>query len=119
VPKQTFVTIFVIALIALGAVSTTAQVNKPESHDVSLTQSQASHFARLALRCVAREYPNKPEHVLNDAGDVKNPKALHPLFTAVTTGTLPSTVIGCWCVCSECFPTSRKRETFVKQSAPT
>jgi hypothetical protein len=80
VPKQTFVTIFVIALIALGAVSTTAQVNKPESHDVSLTQSQASHFARLALRCVAREYPNKPEHVLNDAGDVKNPKALHPAF---------------------------------------
>ena len=78
--KQTFATIFVIALFALGAVSATAQVNQSKLQDISLTQSQASHFARLALKCVAREYPNKPEHVLNDAGEVQNPKALHPSF---------------------------------------
>ncbi|HEY6231544.1 MAG TPA: DUF2891 domain-containing protein, partial [Pyrinomonadaceae bacterium] len=46
----------------------------------SLTQTEASHFAQLALKCVTKEYPNKPEHVLNDAGDVQNPKALHPAF---------------------------------------
>src|SRR5919106_5695888 len=46
----------------------------------SLTDKQASHFAALALKCVAREFPNKPEHVINNAAEVKNPKALHPAF---------------------------------------
>jgi hypothetical protein len=46
----------------------------------SLTPAQASHFASLALKCISREYPNKPEHVLNDDHDVQNPKALHPAF---------------------------------------
>ena len=78
--KQTIATIFVIALFASGAVSTTAKVNQSKLQDTSLTQTQASHFARLALKCVAREYPNKPEHVLNDSRDVQSPKALHPAF---------------------------------------
>lgn len=78
--KQTFETIFVIALFAFVAVSTTAQVKRSKPQDLSLTESQASHFARLALKCVAREYPNKPEHVLNDDRDVQSPKALHPAF---------------------------------------
>ena len=78
--KQTFETIFVTALFALGAVSTTAQVKKAKSQEFSLSESQASHFARLALKCVAREYPNKPEHVMNDSGDVQGPTALHPAF---------------------------------------
>ena len=46
----------------------------------SLAESQASHFAGLALKCVAREYPNKPEHVMNDGRDVQSPKSLHPAF---------------------------------------
>ena len=46
----------------------------------SLTEKQASHFAALALKCVSREFPNKPEHVINNASDVQNPKALHPAF---------------------------------------
>jgi len=46
----------------------------------SLTEKQASHFAALALKCVSREFPNKPEHVINDAADLKNPKLLHPAF---------------------------------------
>ena len=45
-----------------------------------LTEKQASHFAALALKCVNREFPNKPEHVINNATEVKNPKALHPAF---------------------------------------
>ena len=77
--KQTFASIFVIALFAFGAVSTTAQVNMPKQN-LSLTESQASHFASLALKCISREYPNKPEHVLNDDHDVQSPKALHPAF---------------------------------------
>jgi hypothetical protein len=46
----------------------------------SLNEKQASHFAALALKCVAREYPNKPEHVINNASEVRSPKALHPAF---------------------------------------
>ena len=48
--------------------------------DSRLTPKVASHFAELALRCVAREYPNKPDHVLNSEKDVLSPKALHPAF---------------------------------------
>jgi Protein of unknown function (DUF2891) len=46
----------------------------------SLTEKQASHFAALALKCVGREFPNKPEHVINNASEVKSPKTLHPAF---------------------------------------
>ena len=46
----------------------------------TLTMAQASAFARLALRCVTKEYPNKPDHVINDAADVRRPKSMHPAF---------------------------------------
>jgi len=46
----------------------------------SLAEPQASHFARLALKCVAKEFPNKPEHVMNDRQDVLTPSELHPSF---------------------------------------
>ncbi|WP_294009402.1 DUF2891 domain-containing protein [Sphingomonas sp.] len=40
----------------------------------------ASRFARIALSHVAREYPNKPEHVLAGDADVLPPRDLHPVF---------------------------------------
>jgi Protein of unknown function (DUF2891) len=46
----------------------------------TLTPTQASAFARLALKGVDKEYPNKPEHVMAGADDAKGPKALHPAF---------------------------------------
>ncbi len=45
-----------------------------------LTVAEASHFAQLAMKCIQREYPNKLEHVMNDASEVLSPKALHPAF---------------------------------------
>jgi hypothetical protein len=39
-----------------------------------------SRFARLALDCVAREYPNKISHVLNGDEDARPPRELHPAF---------------------------------------
>jgi hypothetical protein len=47
---------------------------------MNLTEKQASHFAALALKCVAREFPNKPEHVINNASEVQSPRVLHPAF---------------------------------------
>jgi hypothetical protein len=46
----------------------------------ALSEKEASHFASLALKCVNRELPNKPEHVINNPTDVQSPKALHPAF---------------------------------------
>jgi len=80
VSNQNFASILFITVFLFGAVSTTAQMNKSRSSNISLTQAQASHFAQLALKCISREYPNKPEHVLNDSGDVESPKTLHPAF---------------------------------------
>lgn len=40
----------------------------------------ASPFARIALANIEREYPNKLDHVINDALDVRSPRALHPVF---------------------------------------
>jgi len=45
-----------------------------------LTVSQASIFARLALKGLNKEYPNKLDHVMGASGDVRGPKALHPAF---------------------------------------
>jgi hypothetical protein len=46
----------------------------------ALTAAMASRFAVMALANVTREYPNKLDHVMTDATDVKPPRALHPLF---------------------------------------
>ena len=46
----------------------------------ALTRDRASAFARLALKGLNKEYPNKPEHVMDGPADVKGPQALHPAF---------------------------------------
>src|SRR6266481_7293415 len=40
----------------------------------------AERFARLALACVQKEYPNKISHVLNSDADVAAPRKLTPAF---------------------------------------
>ena len=49
-------------------------------HAAQLTSRQASTFASLALAGVTREFPHKPDHVLNSAADARTPKELHPAF---------------------------------------
>src|SRR5215472_3682621 len=43
-------------------------------------QAQAGRFARMALDCVHKEYPNKIAHSLNSDLDVKPPHELTPSF---------------------------------------
>jgi hypothetical protein len=38
------------------------------------------HFVALVLTHIDREYPNKLDHVMNDAGEVQGPRKLHPVF---------------------------------------
>src|SRR5262249_46916717 len=52
----------------------------PANPTATLTRAQVSAFARLALKAVKKEYPNKPEHVVAGPDDVKAPRPLHPAF---------------------------------------
>jgi hypothetical protein len=48
--------------------------------DHTLTAGVADRFARIALGHIAKEYPNKLDHVLTGPGDAETPRALHPIF---------------------------------------
>jgi hypothetical protein len=48
--------------------------------DTSFDHAQAERFARLALDCVHKPYPNKIAHSLNSDADVKPPRELTPAF---------------------------------------
>jgi len=72
---------FLILLSALCCLSLVSETIKGQPlHPDVLKEKDASHFAALALKCVAREYPNKPEHVVNNEADIRSPKSLHPAF---------------------------------------
>jgi hypothetical protein len=45
-----------------------------------LDATAAARFARLALDCVHREYPNKISHVMNGDLDIEPPRTLTPAF---------------------------------------
>jgi hypothetical protein len=47
---------------------------------VKLDTAMASSMARIALGHVAREYPNKLDHVLSSDADALPPRVLHPVF---------------------------------------
>jgi hypothetical protein len=47
---------------------------------LTLDKERASKFAQMALRCIAQEYPNKMDHVMDDAHAVLPPQTLHPAF---------------------------------------
>lgn len=38
------------------------------------------HFVAVVLHHIDREYPNKPDHVINDTSELKSPRELHPVF---------------------------------------
>jgi hypothetical protein len=46
----------------------------------TLDSAAAASFARLALKAITQEYPNKLDHVLNGTPDVLGPRRLHPSF---------------------------------------
>ena len=54
----------------------------------------AENFAKLALNCVHKEYPNKISHTMQSDADVMPPRELYPSFLAVMIGTLPFMAIG-------------------------
>ncbi len=53
----------------------------PDPADDSLAPRKAEHaYARIALNCINKQYPNKISHVLTSAVDVAEPAKLTPVF---------------------------------------
>src|SRR5262249_42860411 len=69
-----------IVIFATSAVSALTTFGQQKRDELSLGPAQASHFASLAMKCIQKEYPNKLDHVNNDADDVRSPRAMHPAF---------------------------------------
>ena len=65
-----------IGLLALVTLAPAAGAQK----EWKMTQTQASAFAKLALKGIQQEYPNKPGTVLNGKADIKGPRDFHPAF---------------------------------------
>lgn len=65
----------IFALLLVPLVGLAAE-NAPPKFDATA----ADRFARLALACVHKEYPNKISHVLNSKADVAAPRQLTPAF---------------------------------------
>src|SRR5881628_4153790 len=68
---------FVSVLILIRLISAAAEPKDaaPGSHEKA-----AERFAKLALACVEKQYPNKISHVLNSDTDVAPPRKLTPAF---------------------------------------
>jgi len=62
-------------MIPLLLLAAAAQDTRP-----ALDAAVAERFAKLALDCVRREYPNKIAHVLNADADARPPRDLTPAF---------------------------------------
>lgn len=70
--------VFILTMsLHLSVVAASSKSHFPE---MVLTLEQANQFARLALKGILKEYPNKPADVLNGDDDVKKPREMHPAF---------------------------------------
>src|SRR5213079_3165342 len=68
--------LLITALILLPPPIPAAETMRTPTFDTAA----AERFAKLALACVAKEYPNKISHVLNSDTDVAPPSKLTPAF---------------------------------------
>lgn len=76
---------FLFALLTFCSVLDAQIMDNPflninDRGQLQLTEKGASHFARLALDCVQREYPNKLNQVLKTEESLGTPRQLHPAF---------------------------------------
>src|SRR6478672_4137996 len=68
---KVFFVLFLLFPLAARAAETNAPI---------FDAAAAERFAKLALACVHKEYPNKISHVLNSEADVAPPHQLTPAF---------------------------------------
>jgi Protein of unknown function (DUF2891) len=66
--------------VAVGAEEQDREGATPTPSDSGFDAKAVERFAKLALACVHKEYPNKISHVLNSEADVAPPHKLTPAF---------------------------------------
>src|SRR4029077_19824814 len=81
-PLKRLVCAFLIAPLLCLAAKDAAHQKSPEAKPSggAFDAHAAERFAKLALECVRKEYPNKISHVLNSDADVAPPRKLTPAF---------------------------------------
>lgn len=52
----------------------------PAARAAPPSRAEAARFAALALKCAAAEFPNKADHIADDAADLARPRDAHPAF---------------------------------------
>jgi DUF2891 family protein len=79
---QNFLCAFVVAPCFCVAAEDATLSKSPEAKPPggAFDAHAAERFAKLALECVRKEYPNKISHVLNSDADVAPPRKLTPAF---------------------------------------
>ena len=68
------------AALVLGVLASFMGNDAKSALALGVDMEQASHFARMSLAGLDREYPNKPNELLNGPADLKTPRELHPAF---------------------------------------
>ncbi len=78
------IAIIALSLVAMSATATqeagTVEMYSEQSDGLVLTTDGATHFARLAIDCIHKEYPNKLNQVLQGDEFLLPPATLHPAF---------------------------------------
>jgi DUF2891 family protein len=79
---QKFLCAVVAAPMVCAVAEDAAHQTSPEAKSSAgaFDAHTAERFAKLALQCVHKEYPNKISHVLNSDADVAPPRKLTPAF---------------------------------------
>src|SRR2546430_2034484 len=80
-----FILILLLSLFVAGETPATTEESAAQVATATLSEGgfdakAAERFAKLALACVHKEYPNKIAHVLNSDADVAPPRKLTPAF---------------------------------------
>jgi hypothetical protein len=52
----------------------------PAAGAASPSREETARFAALALKCATNEFPNKADHIADDASDLARPRDAHPAF---------------------------------------
>jgi hypothetical protein len=73
--KQLFFFVALFAVLSIGLCS-----GLRGETGIALTLEDADRLARLPLRCLQREFPNKPGETLALPADIGSPRTLHPAF---------------------------------------
>ncbi len=107
-----------ILILAVSSLLVACQARHAHGGEPALVlqKDQASAFAKLALKGLSQEYPNKPEHVLGGpVGRAVAAGAPSRFFRKSTTGIRRCTATGCWCDCSAFFPTCTRHPRFERR----